>query len=190
MTPDRRNDNATGLARNQQGFTLLEVLVTVVVVSIGLLGILGLQTASLINARISASRSAAVIAADNVAARMRANPNADYDNLQSYTDVSTVPAGLPDCSAGSGNNCSRGQILQVARWRWSETLRRTLPNGRGFVDCTASACERYSITIVWDEHDPLTDHDNSSSSSSTDLCSVGPRADSITDRCFVTEVRL
>lgn len=59
--------------RRQGGATLVEVLVTVVVISVGLLGIAGLQMVSLRNAHASAMRSQATALANYIIDRMRAN---------------------------------------------------------------------------------------------------------------------
>lgn len=166
---------------SQFGFGLLEALVTMVVVSIGLLGILGLQTASMANTQISAARSAATVAADNFAARMRANPEGDYDDIASITDWDNFnTADLPNCDNGS--SCSVDDITEHDVYQWSLLLQRKLADGYGFVDCVDTACSTYRITVAWSEHDPA----NSDPATTTDLCDENAQ---ITDRCFVTEVR-
>lgn len=179
----RSNHHATLQAPHRAtGFSLLEVLVTLVVVSIGILGILGMQTASMINTRISASRSNATVAADNFAARMRANPDVNYDGIASDASItnptSATKSKLPDCSASSSNSCDEDDIKAIAVWEWSKTLQRTLPNGRGFVDClnatAGTGCERYRITVVWDEHDPLRYDNNTQGTGSADFCDNDP----------------
>lgn len=175
-------------AHKEQGFSLLEALVTVVVVSIGLLGILGLQTASMANTHISGARSNATVATDNFVARMRANPEADYDGIESYTDFQAVTTTIPECDQ---TPCSVDDIKTLAIWEWSHTLQQKLPNGRGFVDCNDDdVCQRYRITIVWDEHNPTADaYQANANNAAVDLCENDPPDHQITDRCFVTEVR-
>lgn len=169
-------------AGRARGFTLLEVLVAVVVVSVGMLGILGLQTASLLNAQVSSARSAATVAVDNFAARMRANPGGDYDGIASLTDFASA-TDTPSCSGDAA--CSVAEMTAQAVYQWSRTLARGLPNGRGFVDCVDDGqCDAYRITVVWDEHDP-----QGGSAAGTDLCSDDPPGRAITSRCFVTVLR-
>lgn len=171
----------------QHGFSLLEVLVTVVVVSVGLLGILGLQTASIANTRISASRSAATVAADNFVARMRANPEGDYDDIASITNIENfTTTDLPDCDDGSP--CSVDNITKHDVYQWSLTLQRKLPDGYGFVDCVDSTCSAYRITVAWTEHDPASSDQTPANGNAVDLCDDGD-GHQITDRCFITEVR-
>lgn len=59
--------------KSQRGFTLLEVLVTMVVLSLGLLGYAGLQMASLKNSASAYQRSQATILAYDIIDRLRAN---------------------------------------------------------------------------------------------------------------------
>ena len=72
-----RNHTITGLARqgNQQGFSLIEVLISIVILSFGLLGMVGLQAASLQANREARLQSVAVSLARELAEMMRGNKN-------------------------------------------------------------------------------------------------------------------
>ncbi len=59
---------------NQRGFSLIEVLISLLVLAVGLLGLGGLQVASLKGASNAHSRNVATMAAMELADRMRANP--------------------------------------------------------------------------------------------------------------------
>ena len=56
-----------------QGFTLIEVLIAIIVLSIGLLGLAGLQLTSLRNSNSAYTRSQAVILSYDIVDRIRAN---------------------------------------------------------------------------------------------------------------------
>jgi len=62
------------------GFTLVEVLVTMVVMSIGLLGLAGLQATSLRSNSGANFRTQAILYANDMAERIRANPAAVADD--------------------------------------------------------------------------------------------------------------
>lgn len=178
---------------NQQGFTLLEVLVTIVIISIGLLGLLGLQTVSLINTQTSAARSQASIAASNMADRIRANPmgaeDGDYDN------VAHPAAGEPPDSQ-CRTTCSHVQMAAFDAWEWDRSLANhtdkngdqitgLLPNGAGYIDCEEeknSHCLTYRVTIAWRERD--IDHERENGQK-PDQCDYK----NLSDRCFSTLVR-
>jgi type IV pilus assembly protein PilV len=81
------------LTRRAAGFTLLEVLVAMVVLSIGLLGLSGLQTSSLRNNHSAFLRSQATVVSNDIIDRMRANRvvavNGDYDVAYSASPASS-----------------------------------------------------------------------------------------------------
>ena len=57
----------------QQGMTMLEVLIAVMILSVGLLGVAGLQTTNLRNSQSAHQRTMAVLLASGMAERIRAN---------------------------------------------------------------------------------------------------------------------
>jgi type IV pilus assembly protein PilV len=95
--------------RSQQGVTLLEVLISIVVLAIGLLGYAGLQTVSLKNNLSAYHRSQATMLAYDVIDRIRANrPNCasytlNFGVAPVYADLvswkNDVVAALPDADA-------------------------------------------------------------------------------------------
>lgn len=179
---------------NQRGFTLLEVLVTIVIVSIGLLGLLGLQTVSLVNTQISAARSQASIAADNMADRIRANPQAAADGY--YDNISHPAAGsAPDPQCIKGAICSPSQMAAFDVWEWDRSLANykeggqritgLLPDGAGYIDCEekhGSHCVTYRVTIAWRERDSDYERINGHKSEQCDY-------EDLPGRCFSTLVR-
>lgn len=85
------------------GFTLLEVLITVVIFSIGLLGLAGLQVKGLTLAQDSLLRTTATLLANDMADRMRANINAAQMGINSpYNNPSGLGAGNPNCMGKDG----------------------------------------------------------------------------------------
>lgn len=77
--------NSTGNKyRSKAGFTLIEVLITLVILSIGLLGMAGIQIQGLRGTTSSAVRSQATILANDIAERIRMN----VDGLSTYTQAS------------------------------------------------------------------------------------------------------
>jgi len=70
--------------RQQSGFSMIEVLVSILVIGVGLLGLSGLQIASMKGANNAHSRNVASLLAFDIAERMRGNPlgvqGGFYDN--------------------------------------------------------------------------------------------------------------
>ncbi len=150
----------------ERGFTLVEVLVAVFVLALGLLGLSGLQVASLQNNHSAYLRSQATLLAYDMADRMRANATAlaalDYDQP-------TATEGA-DCTTVTG--CTPAEMALHDMYEWSAVASPTsdvptsvahvLPNGRGTVcvDSTpndggsaAPACDgagaSYAIKVWW-----------------------------------------
>ena len=117
------------------GFTLLEVLVAMLVLSIGLLGLAGLMAANMRNNHSAYYRSQATWLAYDLIDRVRVNrANA---LLQQY-DVTLAAA-----SPSSG-------IAKLDIDDWKATLARALPEGDGSVD-VVPATRALTVIIQWND---------------------------------------
>jgi type IV pilus assembly protein PilV len=104
----------------QAGFSLLEVLITIIVVTVGLLGVAGLQVSAIKLADIAESRTRGSIYVDDIMARMRANkPNALAYDTSGYTSVTT------------DNTLPKDDIVA-----WRNEIRTRLPDGEGAIEVT------------------------------------------------------
>lgn len=121
------------------GFTLLEVLIAVIVLSIGLLGLAGLQTTGLRNNQDAYARTQATTLANDMADRIRANI-AGY-NAGSYNNTATLTA---TCETSGG--CTPQQMAQHDTFRWNQAL-AVLPSGQGSV---ATNAPLVTVTVRWD----------------------------------------
>ena len=133
----------TKTAHKQQGFSLVEVLIAMVIMSVGMLGIAGLYVQSLQAGRTSMFRHHAVHLAGDVADRIRANPT----------------GGIAYMGAGSNNNCVAANydcdIVEMARndvWLWQQQAVNTLPNGTVTVTFDDTVVPpNYTVVVGWDE---------------------------------------
>lgn len=125
----------------QCGFTLLEVLIALVVLSIGLLGIAGLQGIGLRSSHGAYLGSQASLLAYDMADRIRANPQtlATYDGFDSAA---------VDCAAQPATPLAAADLAQ-----WACTIEALLPNGSGTIAGVAGAdgTIRYTITVEWED---------------------------------------
>lgn len=120
--PPPRQDSA--------GFTLVEILITVVVLSIGLLGLAGLQISGLRANMSSEARSKATLLANDIIERMRANPLgvqnpvAAADNQYAGIDTDSLTCGTdpsPFCSntsSADAENCTAAEMAAFDAWVW------------------------------------------------------------------------
>ncbi len=122
------------------GFTIIEVLVAVLVLSIGLLGLASLQATSLRNNTDASLQTRAAYIASDIAERMRAN--AAQAALYPGTAAAAVTGG---CLASA---CTPAQMVGNDIAEWNDML-ATLPSGQG--DITALGNGFYTITVRWDE---------------------------------------
>lgn len=120
--------------QRSHGFSLIEVLVSIVVLSVALLGTAGLIGSSLKNTNTAYFRSQATVLADDYIDRMRAN-------------VAQARAG--EYNADPGPTCAA--TTAMARYdctQWTTTLAQALPGGSGTVSVDANGIA--TVTIDWD----------------------------------------
>jgi type IV pilus assembly protein PilV len=116
------------------GFSLIEVLVSVVILSVALLGTAGLMSASLRNTNTAYHRSQATFLADEMLDRMRANLTAARNQLYDV-DAGNV------CAATSG-------MPQFDCDEWTTSVEQTLPGGQATVDVDPAGVA--TIVIEWE----------------------------------------
>jgi len=135
--------NNTGAAEAQKGFSLVEVLIALIVMSVGMLGIAGLYVQSMQAGRTSMFRHYAVTLAGDVADRIRANPRAGI----AYTGFGADN----NCVAG-GVDCNEAQMAANDILLWDQQAASSLPNGDITVQFDDTVMPpRYTITVAWDE---------------------------------------
>lgn len=124
----------------QCGFTLLEVLIALIILSIGLLGLAGLQTTSLKYNHDAQLRSQASLLAYDMADRMRANhgeaQNGAYDT--SYADD-------PECDR---NFTPSGPLANADVDGWLNRIACALPMGNGSVSVSG---DFGTVRVRWDD---------------------------------------
>jgi type IV pilus assembly protein PilV len=129
--------NATPARRAQRGFTMLEVLVSMLVIAVGLLGMAGLQIQSLKQGQSAYYRSVATQLAYDLSDRMRGNLGGVFDNHYNRTGIATdYSAGVASCTTTAG--CSAGDLAKNDAYEWQEMVKALLPGGEGII-CIDSA---------------------------------------------------
>jgi type IV pilus assembly protein PilV len=127
--------------QNQSGFSLLEVLIALLVLSIGLLGLAALQTTSLRSNEMASMRTTATQLAYDISDRMRANP-------------AGVTAGSYVLAGGATPTGTSVAALDLIAWNQAVTA---LPGGRSSItQCDGASvppCDgiTHIITVQWDE---------------------------------------
>ena len=129
-------------ARSQRGDTMIEVLVTIIIIAVGVLGTAALQVTTLKNLSTSHSTSIAAMLADDLGERMRANPDAANDYVHG---IGNAPDAFPDCVA---NACTDAQLALYDLGTWWQDATAVLPALSTEVRQEAGV---YRIFVYWDE---------------------------------------
>ena len=131
------------ISKPHRGFSLIEVLIALIIMSVGMLGIAGLYVQSMQAGRTSMFRHHAVTLAGDVADRIRANPRAGIAYMGGPANNNCV---------AQGTDCDQGEMAANDIFLWDEQARETLPNGTVTIVYNAGTVPpEYTITIAWDE---------------------------------------
>lgn len=122
---------------------MVEVLVSIVVLSFGLLGMAGLQAASLKYGRYAKQQSVAVSLARELAEMMRANPaeatkTAANPYLGSFSGETLAPATPASCLDVGSSCATPTDVANAQMTEWLARVQDTLPGAR-VVTCLDSA---------------------------------------------------
>jgi type IV pilus assembly protein PilV len=127
----------------QLGFSLVEVLIALIIVSVGMLGIAGLYVQSMQAGRTSMFRHQAVTLAGDVADRIRANPSAG---------AAYAGAGANSSCVAGGIDCNDAQMAASDIFDWDRHAKAALPDGDIIViHDDAVNPPRYMISVNWTE---------------------------------------
>lgn len=145
---------------HQRGVGLVEILVAVVIVSIGFLAAASMQVQGMRFSQGAYFRSQAYFLASDIIDRMRNNSRAVTDGLYDTRATSAAPTN-PNCNA---NNCDFAQMVDQDLYDWSSSL-HNLAGVNNFVPALPSATNvqargeielieenEYRVTMYWAEN--------------------------------------
>lgn len=128
-----------------RGVGLIEVLVSLLILVIGLLGLIELTLSSIRFSDEADLRSSAVSLAYDLADRVRANDQARADYVTGFADQ---PAAASDCSSQS---CSPEQLAAWDLAQWKQSLAALLPSGQGAITQNAAG-DQLTVQVRWSQH--------------------------------------
>jgi type IV pilus assembly protein PilV len=151
------------LPTNVRGFSLIEVLVSLVIIGVGMLGIAKIQALAYSSTATASLRSLAAIEASSLASAMRANQL--YWAVTATTPQSisiagaVVTASTDGALLGSTANCGAAVFAgptQLAAYDlqcWAQSLNTLLPGATALVSCNPNVTAGYpvgcSIQVNW-----------------------------------------
>jgi type IV pilus assembly protein PilV len=154
---------------HSRGFSLIEVMVAVLIISIGLLGIAKMQALSLSNTGNSRLRALAAVESGSIASAMQADrgywstvPVVGTDLTASITGATVNTTGTSDTTltttqtcTGPTANCSTAQMAAYDLQTWATALNAVIPNETVSIDCSlpsATVTVTCTIVISWTEN--------------------------------------
>jgi type IV pilus assembly protein PilV len=159
-------------AKPAGGFSLVEVMVALVIVSIGLLGLAKMESLALSSTSVAGSRAIAAIEASSLAAAMHANPGywaagfapatttVYYDSSSQMLQITELPAatGLAivktgGCLTAGTNSCSVGQMAAFDVQKWAFEVSNVLPSPLTTITCGTNGFPvTCTVQIQWTEN--------------------------------------
>lgn len=147
----------------QRGFSLIEVLVAVLVLSIGLLGLALLQAQGLVFNSNAYYRTQATLLAYDMMDRMRTNrggaAGGDYD-VPDQNAAETARAAYTTCKSAESNPCncttSNCDTVNLAKYDlgvWYDLIASLVPENPGALSTIEKNGNIHTITIRWRERD-------------------------------------
>jgi type IV pilus assembly protein PilV len=160
----------------QRGFTLIEVMVAVIVMSAGLLGVAKMQALALASTNVANVRSIVAIEAASLAATMHENRvywatlDPKLIPVGTITVTSTGPTATPvitaadtafattqDCTSNGGAKTtlpyctSSAQVAAYDLQQWASAVNRVMPNYIATIVCNISTPVSCTVQVTWTE---------------------------------------
>jgi type IV pilus assembly protein PilV len=155
---------------SQRGVSLLEVMITMLIIAVGLLGLLGLQTKSMSGQKDTFDKKSAAELVAQISERIRANHLGFMaDNYTSAIDIGATIATGPVC--GGATPCTPAQIAALDLVNWHTDLRSRIPESGAYIVTSPTAAgsapaatmatngTSVRVTVTWMEQNAQTGAD-------------------------------
>jgi len=164
--PARRLPPSPARSRSDAaGFTLIEILVTVAIVAVGLLGLAKLQAAAISETQTSRTRSVITMQAESLANAMRSDRAfwASTTSLPSFTIAAggtvTYGGAFPAAHAGGCTSpstaCSSGEMARDDVSFWATGFGSQFPTATGSMSCSTASSTgptTCDLSLTWTEN--------------------------------------
>ena len=140
--------------KNQRGLSLLESLISLLVLALGILGLVSAQTRTLVETRTTNSRAAAIRQIVDLGERIKLNRSAALAGKYNIEEWSLVKDSAPDnCNVAiDDDDENEGVSINDAAacdvWQWRQSLQRSLPSGQGTITRITDT-NQLRIIIAW-----------------------------------------
>lgn len=141
--------------RRFNGFSLVEVLVSILILAIGVIGAAGMQLAATRTTQQSALQTVALQLASEMSDKIRANGAAIRGRLENpflSVDYNSATQGEPVAPAKLcfGIDCSDRDLAAFDVYEWERRVKSELPGGRVRICRDISPWDRGTRSLTWD----------------------------------------
>ncbi|MDE2091654.1 MAG: type IV pilus modification protein PilV [Gammaproteobacteria bacterium] len=141
-----------GHRQSAAGFSLLEVLIALVILSVGLLGIAAMISSTVKSNDSAYMRTQATALAYSIIDRMRTNQLAAQNGQYNIALGTAAPGSATICN-GTGANCSSTTLAAFDLAQWKQALASStngLPGGDGsIVTAAVGGVTTVTVTVQW-----------------------------------------
>ena len=139
----------------QSGFTLIEVLITLVIVAVGLLGLASLQLRAMQFVHGAYIQTQVQVLAYDMLDRLRANRIEALETPSYVLAVTDTPSAPTNCAT---TVCTATQMAAFDIYEWRQILNEHLPQGKGSIAVdTSGGGFLYTIQVQWLDNRSITD---------------------------------
>lgn len=136
--------NGAHLSQRESGFTLIEILVSLIVLAVGFLGMAALQSSSMQGTASTYFRTQADMLANDLSERIRANRTGSEAGDYAYAG-----GGAAAATCGGADSCDSATMAAADISEWSDWVENSLPSGDAIV--TELGQNFWAIQVMWDE---------------------------------------
>ncbi|MFZ2990796.1 type IV pilus modification protein PilV [Ideonella sp.] len=141
-------------ARTRQGgVSLIEVMVAILITSLGVLAMAGLLATSARFGKTAEFRSVATLLAADMADRIRANRAGV--NSYSLPNTSLTTAAPAEGTCATAGACTAAEIAAIDMAEWEAALFNNLPGGTGHIGTTVPNDGMFDIWVIWEDPEAL-----------------------------------
>lgn len=130
----------------QHGFSMIEILITIVIISIALLGSAGLQAYALKTNQGGQFRNQAAFLVGDIVERMEANKAYSVNVTTYYGDANSMTTSSTDCAAAT---CSASVLAAYDVTNWQNAISAVLPQGFGTISGVPGNPASYMVVVNW-----------------------------------------
>ena len=135
--------------QRQSGFSMIEVLISLVLIAVAMFGQIGLQISAMKFGKSGALRSQAVFLANELAERMESNKTGAVAGSYVIAPSTTVTAAGTNCMTTA---CSATDLATYDIYEWTTRASDLLPSASWQVDNTVTGNpSTYTIRLSWED---------------------------------------